>query len=325
MKPQSSSAESRRSFIKKSILAGSFVPFMHTDMRSGFSARGTHASPLKVHVFSKHLQFLNYNEMAEAAAGVGFDGVDLTVRPKGHVLPERVEEDLPKAVDAIRKAGLSYEMMTTAVQDANDHTDKKLLETAAKLGIKSYRMNWLSYPENKTIPQAIVQFQETIKDLSLLNKTLGITGAYQNHSGLRAGASIWELWDMVQKADKQYMGVQYDIRHAVVEGGLSWKNGLRLIHPEIKILAIKDFVWMKKKGSYVVEDVPLGQGMVDFKTYFTLLKRYNINVPVSLHHEYPLGGAEHGLPAITVDKKVVFDAMRKDLKWLRDMWERSGE
>ena len=311
---------SRREFIKKSLLAGSFVPFMDLNAAIVSKPDSRPASPLKVHVFSKHLQFLNYKDMADVAADIGFDGVDLAVRPKGHVLPERVEDDLPKAVEALSKAGLAHTMMTTAVQNASDPTDKKLLETAAKLGIKFYRMNWLSYPEGKSIPDAIVNFQETIKDLSLLNKKLGITGAYQNHSGLRAGASIWELWDMMRKADKKHMGVQYDIRHAVVEGGLSWKNGLRLIQPDIKILAIKDFVWTKNNGGYVVENVPLGEGMVDFKSYFSLLKEYNINVPVSLHYEYPLGGAEHGQFEITVERKVVFDAMRRDLKWLHAMW-----
>ena len=61
---------------------------------------------LKIHIFSKHLQFLNYQDLAEAAAEMGFDGIDLTVRPKGHVLPERVESDMPKAVEAMRKVGL---------------------------------------------------------------------------------------------------------------------------------------------------------------------------------------------------------------------------
>lgn len=312
--------DSRRSFLRKSLLASSFIPLM--PLKNAF-VKVPHTAPasrLKVHVFSKHLQFLNYEDMADVAADLGFDGVDLTVRPKGHVLPERVENDLPKAVEAIRKAGIAHTMMTTAVEDASNKTDRKILETAAKSGITHYRMNWLPYPEKVTIPEAIGQFQDTIKELSLLNKKLGIIGAYQNHSGLRAGASIWELWDMVQKADKKHMGVQYDIRHAVVEGGLSWKNGLRLIQPEIKILAIKDFLWAKKNGSYVVENVPLGEGMVDFKSYFALLKQYNVNVPVSLHYEYPLGGAEHGGFQLTVDKKVVFDAMRRDLKWLHAMW-----
>ena len=321
MKPENH-IESRRNFVKKSVLAGSFIPLMSTPFAAKTTEKRTTANPLKVHVFSKHLQFLNYNDMADAAANIGFDGVDLTVRPKGHVLPERVGDDLPKAVEAIKKAGLSHTMMTTAVQDAGNATDRKVLETAAKLGVDFYRMNWLRYPENKSIPEAVEQFQETIKALGALNKKLGIAGCYQNHSGDLAGASLWELWDILQKADKQHVGVQYDIRHAVVEGGLSWKNGLRLIQPHIKILAIKDFVWEKRNGSYAVKNVPLGEGMVDFKTYFKLLKEYDVNVPVSLHYEYPLGGAEHGGTEISVDRKVIFDAMKRDLRWLHEAWAR---
>lgn len=315
----SSTRESRRDFIKKSMLAGSMIPFMHLPA-GGASAKSRGASALKVHIFSKHLQFLNYDDMAKAAADIGFDGVDLTVRPKGHVLPERVETDLPRAVAAIRKAGLLHTMMTTAVEDAANSTDRKVLETATKLGIEYYRMNWLEYPRDKTIPEAIKGFQQTIIKLGELNKKLGIRGCYQNHSGDRAGASIWELWDMVHTADNEYVGVQYDVRHAMVEGGLSWKNGLRLIHPFIKLLAIKDYVWTHKNGKYEVENVPLGEGMVDFATYFRLLKQYNIHVPVSLHFEYALGGAEHGASTLTVDKEVVFSAMKRDLKKLHEMW-----
>lgn len=310
---------SRRNFIKKTVLAGSILPIVNAPELKAQAVRRKD-DKLKVHVFSKHLQFLDYTGMAEAAKEIGFDGVDLTVRPKGHVLPERVADDLPKAVEAIRKAGLEHTMMTTAVQDASDTTDRRIVETAANQGIEFYRMNWLRYPENKTIPQAVEQFQQTVKALGQLNKKHGIVGCYQNHSGNLAGASLWELWDIIQKADKDYMGVQYDIRHGVVEGGLSWKNGLRLIHPHIKILAIKDFVWQKRDGGYAVQNVPLGEGMVDFKSYFALLKQYNINVPVSLHFEYPLGGAERGAFEINVDKKVVFDAMRKDLQWLHAAW-----
>ncbi|HET7179463.1 MAG TPA: sugar phosphate isomerase/epimerase, partial [Chryseosolibacter sp.] len=70
----------------------------------------------------------------------------------------------------------------------------------------------------------------------------------------------------------------------------------------------------------VVEDVPLGEGMVDFATYFRLLKQYHIEVPLSLHFEYSLGGAEHGQTKISVNKEVVFSAMRRDLKRLHEMW-----
>ncbi len=64
-------------------------------------------------LFSKHLPNLNYEDLAKTAKELGFDGVDLTVRPKGHVLPERVAEDLPRAVDTLRKHGLTVPMITT--------------------------------------------------------------------------------------------------------------------------------------------------------------------------------------------------------------------
>jgi L-ribulose-5-phosphate 3-epimerase len=42
---------------------------------------------LKICVFSKHLQWTDVKEAAAIARDIGFDGVDLTVRPGGHVLP----------------------------------------------------------------------------------------------------------------------------------------------------------------------------------------------------------------------------------------------
>ncbi len=34
-------------------------------------------------MFSKHLQALNFEQLGEAVAAIGFDGVDLTVREGG--------------------------------------------------------------------------------------------------------------------------------------------------------------------------------------------------------------------------------------------------
>jgi sugar phosphate isomerase/epimerase len=223
----------------------------------------------------------------------------------------------------MRRVGLVPLLMTTAVEDAGNSTDKKVLEVASKLGIKYYRMNWFSYPEEKPIPDALKQFQQKIKDLSNLNREMGLTGCYQNHAGNLVGASLWELWELLKEADKQYMGLQYDIRHAVVEGGKSWQNGLRLVQSLIKTLVIKDFLWEKREGQWNPKGVPLGAGMVDFKTYFRLLKQYKVNVPVSLHMEHPLGGAEQGETKISVDKKVVFDAMKKDLQKVHELWQQT--
>jgi sugar phosphate isomerase/epimerase len=313
--------QSRRGFLKKSLITGSLFPLMHENLFSMF--HNAPADRLKIHIFSKHLQFLNYSEMSDAVADMGFDGIDLTVRPNGHVFPENVENDLPKAVEAMRKVGIEPSMMVTAVQDADSNTDKKVLETAAKLGFQYYRMKWFAYPEGKSMPESLASFAQKVKDLSLLNKKLQLTGCYQNHSGILVGSNIWEIWELLKEAEKQYMGAQYDILHATIEGGLSWQNGLRLIQPQIKTIAIKDFKWENKNGEWHEQYVPLGEGMVDFKTYFKLLKKYQLNVPVSLHFEYPLGGAENGATKLSCDKKLVFEAMKRDLQKVQKLWQQA--
>src|SRR5713226_2249239 len=63
---------------------------------------------LKIDAYSRHLQWLRTpDEVAEAALEMGFDGLDITVRPyPGHVDPARVAQDLPPFVNAVRKHGL---------------------------------------------------------------------------------------------------------------------------------------------------------------------------------------------------------------------------
>ena len=310
---------SRRRFLKNTLLTGALVPLAQAEL---FAINNiAPADKLKVYIFSKHLQFLNYKDLAEAAAEMGFDGIDLAVRPGGHVEPEKVEEDLPKAVEAMKKAGLSPSHMTTAVNDANNATDKKLLTTAARLGFKFYRMNWYNYPENKSMPDALKELAVNVNGLGQFNSQLGLTGYYQNHAGLNVGSVIWEIYELIKDADKEHIGVQYDIRHAVLEGAESWQKGFKMMAPRIKNISLKDFRWQQKNGKWMVEDVPIGQGMIDFASYFKMLKQAGISVPVSMHVEYPLGGAEGGSRKITIDKKDVFKALKKDLNKIHELWQ----
>ncbi|HKV48131.1 MAG TPA: hypothetical protein VJN69_08575, partial [Candidatus Acidoferrales bacterium] len=59
------------------------------------------ANPMKIDAYSRHLQWLrDPNEVAQAVVDMGFDGLDITVRPyPGHVDPARVAQDLPPFVN----------------------------------------------------------------------------------------------------------------------------------------------------------------------------------------------------------------------------------
>ena len=313
---------SRRNFTKLSAVAVGIVPLMSFNTSQLAPILNT-KKDIEVSLFSKHLQFLDYNEMSAAAAEIGFEGIDLTVRPKGHVLPESVVDDLPKVIAAMKKYGINPKMMTTNVWDITDNTQKTVLETASSLGITHYRTGWLKYPQERTISESQKIFGQQAKDLEVINKDLGLIGCYQNHAGKHVGAPIWDLPAILSATNNENMGCQYDIRHAVVEGGNSWELGLRQIEPYIKSIVIKDFKWGQVDGKWKPVNTPLGEGMVDFNRYFSLLKKYKINVPISLHLEYDLGGAEHGSSKLTIDKKEVFRRMRKDLIYLKETWQKA--
>ncbi len=309
----------RRRFIKNASAAAMLTPFTPFPFRL-FNNKEPN-TPLNVHLFSKHLQFLDIKTAAQVSEELGFDGLDLTVRPKGHLLPENVETDLPKAIEDINACGISCELITTAVSNVDGPYDLKTIKTAAKNGVKFYRSNWYNYLEGKSLQDSIAFYQQKIKELGEANRQNDIVGCYQNHAGTKIGASYWEIEQLLKTVDPAFFGAQYDIRHAMADSGLSWENGFKLLQNSIKTIALKDFKWAKIDGKWKPLNVPIGEGMVDFRSFFKLLKDYGLKPPASLHLEYPLGGAEKGRNAITVDKKVVFDAMKKDLNTIQKIWK----
>lgn len=309
----------RREFISKTAYAASLLPFASLPFSNIFEEEEDNS--LDVNIFSKHLQFLDYKATGEMAAEMGFSGVDLTVRPGGHVLPENVKTDLPLAVNAIRKSGVNCTMITTAIESINNPLDIDILQTAAANKITYYRPNWYKYKEGQSMEDALLYYQAEIRKLGALNKELGLIGCYQNVDGTVIGSSFWEVKKILETVDPKYFGSQYDIRHAMVEGGNSWQNGLQLLEHNIKTIVLKDFKWGKVNGKWEAINVPVGEGMVDFDNYFKLLKHYKLKPPVSLHIEYDLGGAEQGKQKITVDKKIVFDAIKRDLKSVQKLWK----
>jgi sugar phosphate isomerase/epimerase len=311
----------RRKFLQATgagIVAGAISP--------GLLAETTAGSPGKqpaLHLFSKHLQFLDYPGMARAAAAMGLDGLDLSVRPGGHVEPDRFANDLPKAIGAITDAGLGCEMMTTGITGADVRRDYDLLALARELGVKFYRLGFLRYDEGTDLMVSVERYRERLAALAEWNREIGITGLVQNHSGAeRFGAAVWDAWLVLKDMDPDAMGMQFDVRHAVTDGGRMWPTSFRLVKSHIRAPIFKDFKWGRVNGEWELINTPFGQGMVDFKRYFGMLKEAGIQGPFSLHCEYDsLGGANKGRRELTIPEKEVFAAIRRDIEAIRTLWQ----
>lgn len=266
--------------------------------------------------FSKQLHWLDCRDAFAAAAELGLDGLDLTVRPGGHVLPERAADDLPKAAEAARANGVRLDMIVTSIADPDEPHARKVLETAAKVGVKHYRTNWYKYDKSAPVDKSLAEIEARLRALAQFNQELGIRGGVQNHAGDYFGAAIWDLWFVLRNIKSEWIGCQYDIRHATLEGLGCWHHGLAAIMPHIDTLNFKDFAFGEKDGKTVVANVPLGTGVVNFKRFLKLLSGPAATAPVSLHSEYlpekqPRGGS--------LDRNAIFTAIKKDLATLRGL------
>jgi sugar phosphate isomerase/epimerase len=301
--------------------------------RRGFLAAGAGAAlaatPGKMEfcIFSKHLQFLNWSEMAAAAKEMGFDGVDLTVRKGGHVVPERVADDLPKAAEAIRAAGMRLTMITTDIADMTTPHAAPVLRAAAKLGLKHYRWDGYKYKDGVGLPEQLEALKPRVKELAAFNKELGLCAMYHTHSGPgRVGASQWDLWLLLKDLDKRFISYNFDIAHATIEGGLGgWLHATRLALPHTGGIALKDFRWERgAKGKWGVEWCPIGEGMVQLTEFLRMAKAGGFSGPTQVHYEYDLGGADKGASKITIPKQQVLAAMKRDLDRLRTLARDTG-
>ncbi|MGZ4971117.1 MAG: sugar phosphate isomerase/epimerase family protein [Limisphaerales bacterium] len=263
---------SRRNFLRTCAATAALAPFISFAKESRY----------RFCAFEKPLQFLSYDEMAALMAECGFEGVEATVRKGGHVLPERVEEDLPKMVEALKKHGLEMTILTSDINNANQPQAQKVLTTAKKLGVTRYRMLWYQYDLSKPVRPQLEAIRPQVKDLVAMNRELGVTGLYQNHSGAKMiGAPLWDIYDVIREHDPKQISIAYDIMHATAEGGLDWPIQFNLIQSHLGAVFVKDFTWQNHK----TKAAPLGTGQIE-ATFFTLLKKANFKGPISVHVEY---------------------------------------
>jgi sugar phosphate isomerase/epimerase len=267
----------------------------------------------KLCFFSKPLAEMEWGRLAKNLKRLGFDGVDLTVRKEqGHVMPERVEEDLPKAFAAFREEGVDIPMITTSLTSADDPTARPILSTAAKLGIPYFKAGYYRY-KLTDVEKELADAGKQFRGLAELAQKCGIQVGYHNHEEY-VGAPVWDIARVIEPLDPDWAGFYFDPRHAVAEGGVGgWKIATNLVSRRLKMVAVKDFYWEKtaRKG-WQDMNCALGQGMVDWKYFFQAIARAGFQGPISLHLEYDIPGAT---PAAKEENTLA--AARRDLEFLR--------
>jgi sugar phosphate isomerase/epimerase len=241
-------------------------------------------------LFSKHLPALDALSLARAVKSLGFAGVDLTVRPGGHVDPERAAADLPRFLETVRAEGIQVPMITTALVSASEPTARPILETAGRQGVAYFKPGYYRY-EFADARKELERTAVALRGLAELSAQCGVVLGFHNHAGY-VGGPVWDVVPILDGLDPRWTGYYFDVRHAVVEGGDGgWRSALSAVAPRLKMIAVKDFFWEKGPKGWQQRNCPLGQGMVDWKAFYAAIARSPFRGPVSLHLEYEVPGA----------------------------------
>jgi len=238
-------------------------------------------------LFSKYLQKLEYVELAPVISQLGFEGCDLTVRPGGHVEPEKVQVDMMRAIESLRGGGVEVGMITTDITSASPFASRAILAISGHSGVGYFQPGYWSYGPGDNIEQRLGEVRQQAAGVALLGRAYGIAAGFHNESGDHVGEAVWDTWAMIQSLDPHWAGYYFDPCHATAEGGVAgWNIALRLALPRLKMLAVKDFFWEKSAGKWRMRMCPLGQGMVDWPKILSMLAAAKFTGPVSLHCEY---------------------------------------
>lgn len=195
--------------------------------------------------YSRHLQWLrDPDEVAEAAAEMSFQGLDITVVPyPGHVDPEKVATELPLYVNAARKQGLRVTTMRCTITDADTPNAEKMLQTASSLGLTHYWGGMFRYDLNKPIMEQLDALKPRIAKLVPLLEKYNMTAMYHTYSGSGSvGAAIWDFLYVLKNFDPKRVGFHYDIGHMTDAGYASWDLNLRAAGPYVAGVSCKDSV-----------------------------------------------------------------------------------
>lgn len=270
---------SRRAFVAASAAAAA-TPAEQTNLAS------------RVCLFTDHLAGFSYVEVARMLKDLGVSGPDLTVRRGGLVAPDRVASELPKVAEALREHSLSIPMITTTITSAHDPLTHGILEAASKLGIRYYKLGYFPYKDMARWRETIDAARGSLRELAKVSGSLNLRAGMHNHAGDSVGCSLWDSWEAMQEVDANQVGFYFDPAQATIEGGKNgWNLNFRRVAPRIFMVAIKDFVWEKTGQGWRTRWVPLGEGVVNWSTFFPLLRATPFPGPISLHIEYDPGGA----------------------------------
>ena len=226
--------------------------------------------------------------------GLGFDGVDLSVEPGGHILPDKADYHLMPALEAFTGIGLDVPMLTTTLTKAQEKDSQEVLGLATYIGVPFFRPGHWKCTGSVEIEMQLPYVQRDIANLAQLGRYTKMAMGVHNYIDGSEGAAVADINRVIRPLDPQWVGYDFDVAYATREGGvLGFESPLAIALPRLKMVTLRDFKWDQPEGARTAKPCPLGDGVVDFAKFFAALAKARFAGPITLPVDHsPAGGVD---------------------------------
>jgi sugar phosphate isomerase/epimerase len=233
-------------------------------------------------VFTKPWPEPGLAELGRMVKAMGFDGVELPVRPGYQVTPENVRRGLPEAARILADCGVVIGSIAGPV-------DEPTIAACGESGVPIIRVMagidlGVGYRESEARLR-----KEYDAALPLLERH-GVAIGVQNHYGRMVGSAVG-LLHLVEGYDPRRVGIVLDTAHCGLDGEPD-EMAIDVAWPHLLLVNLKSAYWERTAGPEVV-DAPWrshwtlgGQGITNWRAVAAELRRRGYAGDVCLPAEY---------------------------------------
>jgi len=272
-------------------------------------------------MFSKFMMKMSIEQMADTAAEIGFDGINLLIREGGSVTLENAAEKLPEAVQALSKVGQPIKMVTTDMTDAQDPRMQSIVASMAENNIPMMRLGYWRYDESLGYHKCMKDARRDMEKIEKLFSKHKVCAILQMHGvqyesikkrHILLCENAQTARQIVEERDPRYVSIWSD------PGNMYWNTGTEnwgfhydVIGKYLAVLGTSNLSWTfdEKDKKSVKTMVPIEEGIIDYLNIFSILKKRNFDKTIVAHTEYKLSEEE------------VIKIAKKDIEFLRKTWK----
>lgn len=258
-------------------------------------------------LFTKPWKALPLPDLAQHISSLGFDSIELPVRPGFQVEPDHIERDLPAAAKLLGEQGVRILNVTADIR----LDDERLYSACAEAGIGMNRvMFWqrdLDYWSAEA--EARRQLDAALPFCEQYDIQIGI----QNHSGRFVPVNEMGLRHLVKDYDPRYVAAVWDPAHNALEG-MNSDSALDVLAPHLCVVNLKNAYWRRISGpeakvaEWKIYWTSGAQGRASWSSVIAKLRDIAYRGPICFSAEYS-------------DEERVDELIVKDLAFARALLE----